>query len=801
MKLQSCAMARLTLSIAMAATLAAQSFAASDQRPRWFNQPLDISPDFHQAGNDLYRADRLAGFDPAEGTGTIVWQRTALGRGFAFNNETPSWRDAGANEFPRNIYAVNPGLPFSIEFVSPRTVRLRLRTAQMAAPERESPMLAGPVGTSDAWRYEKLDGGHRFTGPAGSVAIRERPWRIEWRDGSGRLLTHTYHVSDNLGYFPFPPFSFIRRASDFSRSIDAVFLLSPGEKIFGCGEAFGPLDKVGQRVVLSTTDASGAESGGMYKPVPFFMSSRGYGMFIHTSTPVTCDFGVAHNDAASLTIGDDTLDLFVFLGSPSEILDEYTNLTGKSPVPPLWSFGFWMSRITYQSEAEVRDVAAKLRQNRIPCDVIHLDTGWFENDWQCDYEFSKNRFSDPAKMIADLKAMGLRVCLWQLPYFIPQNKLFGEILDKRLFVRDETGGLPTEDAILDFSNPETVAWYQEKLAALLEMGVGAIKVDFGEAAPLAGIYASGRTGFYEHNLYPLRYNKAAADVTKRVTGENIIWARSAWAGSQRYPLHWGGDAASSDAGMAATLRGGLSFGLSGFAFWSHDMGGFTRRPDVELYRRWMAFGFLTSHSRTHGQPPREPWEYGKEFEDDFRSADELRYRLMPYIYAQAVDSSQRGLPMLRALFIDFPDDPGAWLIEDQYLFGTDLLVAPLMHAVETARSVYLPGDGRWIDYQTGTTYDPGWRTIEAGPVPVVVLAREGAAIAHIPLAQSTAEMDWSRLELTVFGEAEQAHGLVALPADNVLRPLTLARREGRYVLATDPLSGRVAWKIGTTSLQ
>ena len=252
----------------------------------------------------------------------------------------------------------------------------------------------------------------------------------------------------------------------------------------------------------------------MYKPVPFFMSSRGYGMFIHTTTPITLDFGHDFSGVNSMMIGDDELDFFVFLGTPKEILDEYTKLTGKSPLPPLWSFGLWMSRCTYNAEKQVRDIAAKLRENKIPCDVLHLDTGWFETDWQCDYEFSTTRFTDPKKMLADLKSDGFRVSCWQLPYFVPKNKLFPELVAQNLVVRDAKGNLPYEDAVLDFSNPKTVEWYQGKLANLLNEGVSAIKVDFGEAAPEDGIYADGRTGFYEHNLYPLRYNKAVADITE-----------------------------------------------------------------------------------------------------------------------------------------------------------------------------------------------------------------------------------------------------------------------------------------------
>ncbi|MGH7991085.1 MAG: TIM-barrel domain-containing protein, partial [Limisphaerales bacterium] len=486
--------------------------------------------------------------------------------------------------------------------------------------------------------------------------------------------------------------------------------------------------------------------------------------------------GHSFSGVNSMMIGDDALDLFVFLGTPKQILNEYTKLTGKPPMPPLWSFGLWMSRCTYNSETQVMDIAAKLRANKIPCDVIHLDTGWFETDWECDYEFSPTRFPTPQKMIDDLKQEGFHISLWQLPYFVPKNKLFPELVTNNLVVRDGKGNLPDEDAILDFSNPATVKWYQSHLAPLLKMGVGAIKADFGEAAPLNGIYADGRTGFYEHNLYPLRYNKAVADITKKITGNNIIWARSAWAGSQRYPIHWGGDAESTDDGMAGELRGGLSFGLSGFSFWSHDIGGFTANSvadvDTNLYARWLAFGMLTSHSRCHGDAPKEPWHYGTNFMNEFRIIDDLKYELMPYVYAQAKDCSEHGLPMVRALFIEFPNDPGSWLADDEYLFGSSILVAPLLHEDVTGRNVYLP-PGNWTDFQTGKTYSDGWQKIEAGKIPEIILVRDGTVIPEIKLAQSTMQMDWSKLDLVVFAKNSQtAKGLVCLPSDNVLHELS-----------------------------
>lgn len=769
---------------------------AQPGRPQYLlNEPIDISGDFHDFTNTYYLADSLASFNPQTGAGEIKYKRYEYVTRQAFNNMLGGLKQVPSNEFPSIEYAESPVLPFSVEFVSPRTVRVRAKTGFQAKPEQESLMLVGGKAPVDkSWKYSKIQDGHKYTSEFGSVVIKTSPWHVEVYDSSGKLLTSTNHITDNnTSYTPVLPFCFVRRSSDYSRSVSATFNLSPDEKIFGCGESFTQLNKRGQKVVLWTDDANGVENETMYKPIPFFMSSRGYGMFMHTSSPITCDFGKYFNGINSLMIGDDELDLFVFLGQPKEILDEYTNLTGKPAMPPLWSFGLWMSRITYFSENDGRTVARLLRENKIPCDVIHFDTGWFETDWRSDYTFSKTRFQDPAKMISDLKKQGFHISLWQLPYFVPKNDLFKEIVEKGLYVKDAKGNIPYEDAILDFSNPNTVTWYKDKIAGLLKLGVGAIKVDFGEAAPPTGIYASGKTGFYEHNLYPLRYNKTVADITKEITGETIIWARSTWAGSQRYPLHWGGDAENTDNGMQAELRGGLSLGLSGFSFWSHDIGGFVIKTPEDLYRRWLPFGMLSSHTRAHGAPPKEPWEYNESFNNAFRDATNLRYRLMPYIYAQSKQCAEKGLPMLRALFVEFPNDPGAWLIDNQYLLGSDILVAPMMEN-GTERDVYLP-EGKWIDYQTKEVYNAGWHKIKTGKIPVIMLVRDGAVIPHIKLAQSTMDMDWSNLELVNFSTGQTAKGLVCLPSDNKLQAVTLSKKGNAMGLDSDPFSGKVKFKI------
>lgn len=745
------------------------------------NQAMDMSADFQDLSNTMFFADRLESFDANSGEGLVNWKRGQLTPRQAFNTNCAQPRKMKMLDFPFTAYESDPNLKFKIDFVNPRTVRIRMLTTPVEPKPSTSIMLAKEPGKDASWKATETGKSIIYTSAYGTIQIDKAPWRIVLKDKSGRILSQTAALGDaDSTQVKYTPFSFIKRGADNARRINPVFSLTAGEMIFGCGESATGLNKAGQKVNLFVTDPQGPETDQMYKPIPFFMSNRGYGMFMHTSAPVTCDFGATYIGLNKLFMGDENLDMFIFFGQPKDILNEYTDLVGKPGMPPLWSFGTWMSRITYFSEKEGYDVAANIRKNKYPCDVIHFDTGWFDVDWQCDYEFSKNRFQNPEKMLKDLRSQGFHVSLWQLPYFTPKNRYFSELIEKNMYVKNANGELPYEDVVLDLSNPETVKWYQDKLAGLLNIGVSAIKVDFGEAAPLNGIYASGKGGWYEHNLYPVRYDMAVADITKKLHNENVIWARAAWAGSQRYPLHWGGDAATTNTGMLGTLRAGLSFGLSGFSFWSHDMGGFVTSTPEDLYCRWLPFGFLTSHTRAHGAPPKEPWLYNsKRVQDVFRKSAEMKYRLMPYVYAQAKECTERGLPMLRALFVEFPDDPGAWKVEDEYMFGSQILVAPLMETGITSRTVYLP-QGKWMDYQTEKIYEGGWQTIEAGELPIIMLVRDGSALPHLKLAQSTAEMDWSKITLKVYSsDKQQAEGLICLPTDNRIQPVKVDCRNAK----------------------
>ena len=740
------------------------------QQSKFLNQPLDIMDDFYELENEYFVSGEVKDFNSKKGEGKIQWNYHRWQMDWFFNKIDMHLQKANQKEAPFQDYESHPVCPFSLSFINSKTIRLRMKTTSALQQEHPSLMLDGEPEIKGEWKSKDDSEKVIYKSEHGSLTLNKKNFKIELFDAEKKLLTSTNSFEELEGMHSKKyPFLFIKRSTDYSRSIAASFSLLPDEKIFGCGESFTGVNKRGQKIVLWACDTQSTACKQMYKPVPFFMSSRGYGMFIHTTSPVTMDFGYTHQGSKTLFVGDDQLDIFFFLGSPKEILRQYTAITGKSSVPPVWSFGLWMSRFSYRSQKEVMMVAHKLRKHKVPCDVIHIDAGWFKSGINCDFEFDEKAFPDPKKMTVELKEKGFKTSLWQIPYFTPLNPVFNEVVKRKLYIKDANGNVATEDAILDFSNPETIDWYTKKIEAILRAGIAVIKTDFGEAAPMKGLYASGRSGYYEHNNYPLRYTQLVSKITQEINHESLIWSRSSWAGGQRNPVHWGGDAEVSDAGMAGTLRGGLSLGLSGFSFWSHDIGGFSGAPKEELFKRWTFFGMFTSHSRVHGFPPREPWEISSDFLNVFRKMVEMRYRLMPYIFSQATIAAKNGWPMLKVMFLNYPDDPTTWNLEDQFLFGEDILIAPIMEENMIARNVYLP-KGKWINYQTKEVYEGSqWFNISVDEIPGIILVKSGSIIPHIELAQSTAFMEWTKIELVVFDQENKDHkGSFYLPNGNLI---------------------------------
>ena len=527
----------------------------------------------------------------------------------------------------------------------------------------------------------------------------------------------------------------------------------------GTGERFMKMDLSGQTFYLKNQDGQGVNNRRTYKNIPFYVSSRMYGTFYHTCAHAKLSLAGVSTRSVEFMSEQALLDVFLIGGDTvEEIIRGYRDLTGYPSMPPLWSFGVWMSRMTYFSADEVDDICDRLRREHYPCDVIHLDTGWFKTDWLCEWKFNEERFPDPERFIRGLKDKGFRVTLWQLPYVAEGAEQITEAREHHYICtltkqqKREGSNFSALDyaGTIDFTDPDATEWYKGLLRRLLNMGVAAIKTDFGENIHMDAVYKNMSPELL-NNLYALLYQKAAYEVTKEVTGDGIVWARAAWAGCQRYPLHWGGDSCSSWDGMAGSLKGGLHFGLSGFAFWSHDVPGFHTLPNFmnsvvadDVYVRWTQFGVFSSHIRYHGTNKREPWHYPA-IAETVKKWWNLRYKLIPYILRESEKATKGGSTVLQALVFHHPHDRQCWHIDDEYYFGDDFLVAPVMNS-EGRRDVYLP-EGNWVNFFTGERISGG-RWLYGLEVPLELMpvyVREGAVIPVYPEhVECTAEMDLSK---------------------------------------------------------
>lgn len=533
----------------------------------------------------------------------------------------------------------------------------------------------------------------------------------------------------------------------------------PDECFYGTGERFTKMDLSGKTFQLRNQDGQGVNNRRAYKNIPFYLSSENYGLYLHTTSFAKFSLADHSTRSAQILVEESVIDFFLIGGdTPEEILFGYRQLTGFPTMPPLWSFGTWMSRMTYFSDDEVNEVCDRMRAEDFPCDVIHLDTGWFETDWLCEWKFNEERFPNPPEFIQNLKNKGYRVSLWQLPYISYNAIQYKEADENEYISKSErkisgSSNFSVQDfaGTIDFTYDKATEWYKDLLRNLLKMGVACIKTDFGEDIHLDAEYRN-MSPEKLHNLYPLLYQKAAYDATKEVTGDGIIWARAGWAGCQRYPLHWGGDSACSWDGMAGSLKGGLQLGLSGFGFWSHDVPGFHGVPNFmnsvlpeDIYVRWTQFGVFSSHLRYHGSHKREPWYYPN-IAPIIRKWLKLRYQIIPYILQQSEITTKTGMPMLRALVLHHPNDKTCRHIDDQYYFGENMLVAPVMNS-ENIRDIYLP-EGTWVHFFSREVFE-GERWLKNVEVPLdemPVFVKQGAEIPmYLEEVSCTDEMDMSKI--------------------------------------------------------
>lgn len=493
--------------------------------------------------------------------------------------------------------------------------------------------------------------------------------------------------------------------------------ISVGECLYGLGERFGPFVKNGQTVDMWMADGgSGSEQA--YKNVPFYYSNRGYGVFVNSLSDVSFELATVKVERAMFSVEEETLQYFVVYGqTPAAILERYTFLTGRPALPPAWSFGLWLSTsfTTDYDEQTVTGFIQGMADRQIPLSVFHFDCYWMQGGHWMDFTWDPVMFPDPSAMLARYKARGLRICVWINPYIAQASNKFDLCMEKGYLLRRADGSVWQTDlwqpgmAIVDFTNPEARAWYQAELEQLMNMGVDCFKTDFGERIPVRDVvYFDGSDPLYMHNYYTHLYNQTVFEVIEWHNGQGgaVVFARSGTAGGQQYPVHWGGDNAGNYPSMAETLRAGLSLAVSGYGFWSHDIGGFEATATADLYKRWCAFGLLSSHSRLHGSGSyRVPWLFDEEASWVLRHFVQLKCRLMPYLYQHAVFAHETGEPLIRPMVFGFPEDPAAAYLDRQYLLGRRLLVAPVF-SEDGVVDFYVPA-GRWTDLLSGEVYDGG----------------------------------------------------------------------------------------------
>ncbi|MDE6641526.1 MAG: alpha-xylosidase [Acetatifactor sp.] len=515
--------------------------------------------------------------------------------------------------------------------------------------------------------------------------------------------------------------------------------LGVGELIYGLGERFGAFVKNGQSIDIWNEDG-GTSTEQSYKNIPFYLSNKGYGVFVNHPERVSFEVASEMVTKVGFTVAGESLDYFLINGpSMKDVLVRYTDITGKPSLPAPWTFGLWLSTsfTTNYDEATVNSFVDGMLDRKIPLSVFHFDCFWMKDFSWCDFKWDSRVFPDPEGMLRRLHDKGLKICVWINSYVGQESSIFEEGVKGGYFLKRPNGDVWQWDmwqpglAIVDFTNPEACKWYSDKLEALMDMGVDCFKTDFGERIPTDCVYYDGSDPEKMHNYYTYLYNKTVYDVIKKKKGEKeaILFARSATAGGQKFPVHWGGDCWSDYESMEESLRGGLSLTSSGFGFWSHDIGGFESTSTPDVYKRWCAFGLLSTHSRLHGSTSyRVPWAYDEEAVDVVRFFAQLKASLMPYLYRNAVETSKTGIPMMRSMPLEFPEDRNCSYIATQYMLGDSLLVAPVFNE-DSLAEYYLP-EGIWTNYLTGEEREGGkWYREKHGYLSIPLYVKEGSIVA------------------------------------------------------------------------
>ena len=565
------------------------------------------------------------------------------------------------------------------------------------------------------------NGGYVLISGKTSVTIPpvKSPWGVEFRYG-GKLLTRNgWRTTSIIQRETAPDLSgerfYSRSDNGGGTFIREMLGISAGEYIYGFGEKFTPFVKNGQTADIWNSDG-GTCTEQSYKSVPFCVSSRNYGIFVSHPELVNFETATENVSRTAFTVQGEKLEYFLFGGdSVASVIERYTALTGRPALPPAWSFGLWLSTsfTTDYDESTVNSFIDGMEERRIPLSVFHFDCFWMKEQEWCSFQWDRDMFPAPKAMLSRLKKRGLRVCVWINPYVSQRAPIFRELAEKGYFLHKTDGSVFQTDlwqpgmAIIDFTNEGARKWFSDRITELAEMGVDAVKTDFGERIPTDVVYADGSDPYKMHNYYAYIYNKTVWDALKAANGEACLFARAATVGCQKFPVHWGGDCFSDYFSMAETLRGGLSLCMSGFGYFSHDISGFEAKGTPDLYKRWLAFGLMSTHSRLHGSSSyRVPWNFDEESSRVAEFFVNLKGSLMPYLYANAVTTHKTGIPMMRAMVMDFGFDRNTLPLDTQYMLGDSLLCAPIF-SEDGDCEFYLPDCGTWTDILTGETLSGG----------------------------------------------------------------------------------------------
>ncbi len=680
------------------------------------------------------------------------------------------------------------GGTLDVTFTAPRENIIRVTVTHFAGKRDNAPHFETYEEPVNAV-IEETDETVSFT--SGKLTARVQKgenWRVDYVAEDGRVLTSS-------------AFRGMGRALDKDTGktyMSDSLMLDVGECVYGLGERFAAYVKNGQSIDMWNADG-GTASEQTYKNIPFYMTNRGYGIFVEDTSDVSFEVASEKVERVQFSAEGETIVYdVIYGGTPKAVLDSYTALTGRPALMPAWSFGLWLSTsfTTNYDEKTATSFIQGMDDRDIPLSVFHFDCFWMKGFNWCDFTWDEETFPDPVGMLQRYHDRGLHLCCWINPYIGQASPLFREGMEHGYLLKKTNGDVWQTDlwqagmGILDVTNPDARAWYCDHLRKILRMGVDCLKTDFGERIPVRDIaYYNGMDPLHMHNYYTFLYNKMVFDLLKeeRGEGEAILFARSATAGCQQFPVHWGGDNSASYVSMAETLRAGLSMSHSGFGFWSHDISGFEQTAPADVYKRWAAFGLLSSHSRLHGSSSyRVPWLFDEESCDVVRKFTRLKCRLMPYLYGAAVEAHEHGTPMMRPMMLEFPDDPACDTLDRQYMMGESLLVAPVFHA-DSHVDYYLP-DGQWTSLLDGRRVQGGhWQRETHDFLSLPLMVRPGTVL---PMGRHDDRPDYDYtdgLELHVYQLAEGQTVTVKIPdlKGKLAATYTVTMKNGKAEVVTD----------------